>query len=363
MRAVRRRRRGRRDRLHANRPALLRRRRARGGAPRAGARRGRRLGPVGRAGDGLGAARLRADAVVGEGAGAPPPAVRRGRRGGDGRARRERRRARRRRAASTASRLLAANASARGSEDVAPLRRGLPPLLLAGGAIADLRLAPFHLLATEGEVHVDRDHVWHMETLGRLAAADPALLVATAYLEVDLTDRGSGGTAIAWWEELTDAGGEGMVVKPCEFIARGRRGLAQPALKMPRAASTSGSSTGRSTRRPTNRGALRRAVSGREAVARARGSSRSGSRRSSASCGASRSRGSTSASSASSRWRASQSTRGCSARLLPGFDDTPLDPLSERGSEAFDGRHASSATSRHAPLWNFWRRVSPRASC
>jgi len=37
--------------------------------------------------------------------------------------------------------------------------------------------------------------------------------------------------ATAWWEERTAAGGEGMVVKPFEFLARGRRGLAQPALK------------------------------------------------------------------------------------------------------------------------------------
>ena len=32
-------------------------------------------------------------------------------------------------------------------------------------SLADLKLAPFHLLATEGGVHADRDHVWHMETL------------------------------------------------------------------------------------------------------------------------------------------------------------------------------------------------------
>ena len=34
-----------------------------------------------------------------------------------------------------------------------------------------------------------------------------------------------------WWEELTGRGGEGMVVKPLDFIAQGRRGLAQPAIK------------------------------------------------------------------------------------------------------------------------------------
>ena len=34
-----------------------------------------------------------------------------------------------------------------------------------------------------------------------------------------------------WWEELTGRGGEGMVVKPLEFVVRGRRGLTQPAIK------------------------------------------------------------------------------------------------------------------------------------
>jgi protein phosphatase len=34
-----------------------------------------------------------------------------------------------------------------------------------------------------------------------------------------------------WWEELTAHGGEGMVVKPHEFISRGKKGLLQPAVK------------------------------------------------------------------------------------------------------------------------------------
>jgi protein phosphatase len=37
--------------------------------------------------------------------------------------------------------------------------------------------------------------------------------------------------ATSWWEEMTTRGGEGMVVKPLDFIARGRRGLVQPAVK------------------------------------------------------------------------------------------------------------------------------------
>jgi len=98
-------------------------------------------------------------------------------------------------------------------------------------SLADLKLAPFHLLATEGKIHADKDHIWHMATLKRLCDADEGLLVATAHMVVDVTDMTSQEVGIRWWEELTSRGGEGMVVKPFEFITRGPRGLVQPAVK------------------------------------------------------------------------------------------------------------------------------------
>lgn len=94
--------------------------------------------------------------------------------------------------------------------------------------LSDLKLAPFHLLATEGKVHVDRDHVWHMETLAKLAGG---IVVATPFRVVDVTNPESRTGGAAWWTDLTGKGGEGMVVKPREFVARGRRGLLQPAVK------------------------------------------------------------------------------------------------------------------------------------
>ena len=97
--------------------------------------------------------------------------------------------------------------------------------------IADLRLAPFHLLASEGAVHADRPHDWHLAQLAALAAADPALLLATPHRLVELGDPASVAAATLWWEALTEAGGEGMVVKPLDFVARGRKGLLQPAVK------------------------------------------------------------------------------------------------------------------------------------
>jgi protein phosphatase len=97
--------------------------------------------------------------------------------------------------------------------------------------VSDLKLAPFHLLATEGQVHVARDHVWHMETLAQVCNASDGLLLATAYKVADVTDTASLEQATAWWQELTGCGGEGMVVKPLDFIVAGRRGVVQPAIK------------------------------------------------------------------------------------------------------------------------------------
>lgn len=97
-------------------------------------------------------------------------------------------------------------------------------------SLEDFKLAPFHLLASEGCVHIDCAHIWHMETLRRLCESDEMLL-ATPFLEVDLADEASREAGIRWWEEMTERGGEGMVVKPLDFVAQGTRGMAQPAVK------------------------------------------------------------------------------------------------------------------------------------
>jgi protein phosphatase len=98
-------------------------------------------------------------------------------------------------------------------------------------SIKDIRLAPFHLLASEGKVHTDQTHLWHMAQLHRLAAADPQILVATPFRVVNLSDTAACQDLEAWWRELTEAGGEGMVVKPLDFIARSAQRLLQPAIK------------------------------------------------------------------------------------------------------------------------------------
>jgi protein phosphatase len=98
-------------------------------------------------------------------------------------------------------------------------------------SLQDIRIAPFHVMATEGAVHADKDHVWHMATIASIVENDGGLLMKTPYHVVDLADPSSEGAATAWWTTLTESGGEGAVVKPLSFVATNARGLLQPAVK------------------------------------------------------------------------------------------------------------------------------------
>jgi protein phosphatase len=98
-------------------------------------------------------------------------------------------------------------------------------------SLRDIRIAPFHVMATEGVVHVNRDHGWHMTTISNFVDEDGGLLMRTPYQLVDLANPASEAAATAWWTALTETGGEGAVVKPLSFVATNSRGLLQPAVK------------------------------------------------------------------------------------------------------------------------------------
>lgn len=98
-------------------------------------------------------------------------------------------------------------------------------------SIDDYKLAPFHILATEGNAHFDKSNEWHMENIAEICQGDTKLFLKTPYKVVDLNDQNSYDDAIQWWFDLTYKGGEGMVVKPFDFIANGKEGLLQPAVK------------------------------------------------------------------------------------------------------------------------------------
>jgi protein phosphatase len=93
-------------------------------------------------------------------------------------------------------------------------------------------LAPFQVLATEGTTYHERDHDWHLSIADRLVNAAPDLVRTTRRLVVDTEDPDSVRDGITWWEDMTGAGGEGMVVKPFANLTRTKRGLAQPGIKV-----------------------------------------------------------------------------------------------------------------------------------
>lgn len=101
-------------------------------------------------------------------------------------------------------------------------------------SVDDLRLAPFHILATERAVHTSQDHAWHMTELGKLCDADQSagpLLRSTPWHIVQTSDPESVQAGCQWWEQLTENGGEGMVVKPLDWVNHGPKGIVQPAVK------------------------------------------------------------------------------------------------------------------------------------
>jgi protein phosphatase len=124
----------------------------------------------------------------------------------------------------------------------------------ATDGLAGVRVAPFQLLASEGAVYHERSHLWHLALADRLAAesagaaaaagsagaaaaAGPGLIATTRRVEADPADPASVAAATRWWQDLTAAGGEGMVVKPAANLTRGRSAdhsgrLVQPGLKV-----------------------------------------------------------------------------------------------------------------------------------
>lgn len=97
--------------------------------------------------------------------------------------------------------------------------------------IDDYRIAPFHILATEGAVHADKNHIWHMDTIKRYISHSDPVLVATNHILVDFANESSIQKGVEWWEALTASGGEGMVVKPYDFISKYKGEIIQPAVK------------------------------------------------------------------------------------------------------------------------------------
>ncbi|WP_405589006.1 polynucleotide kinase-phosphatase [Streptomyces sp. NBC_01190] len=99
--------------------------------------------------------------------------------------------------------------------------------------LAGVRLAPFQLLAVQDRSLAALPHDRQLALIDRLVAADSGgLLHPTRRLVVDTGDEASVAEGVRWWLELTEAGGEGMVVKPLAALVRTEAGrLVQPGVK------------------------------------------------------------------------------------------------------------------------------------
>jgi protein phosphatase len=77
-------------------------------------------------------------------------------------------------------------------------------------SVDDYKIAPFHILATEGKLWNTENHVTHMETIKRYMTGSDPIFITTPYMVVDLQDEISVDEGTKWWEDLTGSGGEGI---------------------------------------------------------------------------------------------------------------------------------------------------------
>jgi len=97
-----------------------------------------------------------------------------------------------------------------------------------------ITLAPFQILAGEGEVYaLTRSHRWHLQ---QIALLNDPFIMQTRHMFVDLTDDAQRAAGTSWWLDLTAYGGEGMVVKPVlplpQLTSNSTKHQIQPGLKV-----------------------------------------------------------------------------------------------------------------------------------
>lgn len=92
-----------------------------------------------------------------------------------------------------------------------------------------IQIAPFHILAHSQTTHFDKPHTWHME-MNRLLAENSTLFLATEYRLIETEEQEQ--EVITWWQDMTELGHEGIVIKPLHFIEKRKGKLLQPAIKV-----------------------------------------------------------------------------------------------------------------------------------
>lgn len=96
--------------------------------------------------------------------------------------------------------------------------------------VSDIKIAPFHILATAGKVWSDTPHDQHLNIIAR-SFGNAAAFIPTKNVIVNPATEEGMASAVAFWNNLLAGGGEGMVVKPLDFVGRNGTKLIQPAIK------------------------------------------------------------------------------------------------------------------------------------
>lgn len=96
-------------------------------------------------------------------------------------------------------------------------------------SVGSIQIAPFHVLAHSSRTFFDEPHTWHMEMNHEFAGMSD-LFVETAFKVI--TDEASEQGVIEWWQQMTEDGHEGIVIKPETYVARHKGKLLQPAIKV-----------------------------------------------------------------------------------------------------------------------------------
>lgn len=97
-------------------------------------------------------------------------------------------------------------------------------------SVDDLKIAPFHIMATENKVWSEESHIKHLFPIDSFCLDN--LFIKTERLYINLNQEEEIGTAIDWWKANTEKLAEGMVIKPWYFSQKNKdKEFVQPAIK------------------------------------------------------------------------------------------------------------------------------------
>lgn len=108
---------------------------------------------------------------------------------------------------------------------------------LAGLCAAEARattwfFTPYHLLAAQSGTFFHQPHAWHTAQLSAFSQGHPTRVRALRSEVLDLQDHDHRRSLVAWWQELSEAGAPGIIVKPVTLELFVNHEYLQPAMKV-----------------------------------------------------------------------------------------------------------------------------------